>query len=150
MCIILVLKVKHEYIRLRTVDLITLILQAIYLRIKKLLGEIFYIHANLDKKNVKRLTKELSHFRSTVDILAREFHETVPSTVLNPVLSEKLKWMKCNIHEDSKGIKNEPRRRGLKKTWKRHLNKTDKPPIIIVERNTGYAIFSVVKQYPYS
>lgn len=42
------------------------------------------------KKNVKHLTKEISHFRSTIDILAWEYHETVPSTVLNPVLSEKI------------------------------------------------------------
>lgn len=50
------------------------------------------------------------------------------------------------IHAGSKGIKNEPRTQGLKRRG-RGTYKTDKPPIItIVERNTGYTIFSVAKQ----
>lgn len=69
------------------------------------LGEMFYIFANLDNKSVKRLAEELGRARSTVHLLAREFRETLASTVSDPVLSGEIEMDEMYIHAGSKGIK---------------------------------------------
>ena len=85
------LKVKHGNIHVTSAKLISLILQVLYLHIKKLsLGETFYILANLDKKSVKRLSEELGRTRQSVYRLAKEFKQDLASSAPDPILQGKI------------------------------------------------------------
>jgi hypothetical protein len=92
-------------------------------------GEILYILDNLDKKSIKRLSKELNHKWENFNRLAREFRENLAQKNTRSTSHKRDKNRRNVIHEGFKCLKKEPQRRALKRLG-RGSYKTDKPSIV--------------------
>lgn len=73
---------------------------------KKLpMGEMLYIMANLDKKSVNRLSKELGHKWESVYRLSKDFKECLAKKSPDPILSGDIKIDEMYYSAGEKGLK---------------------------------------------